>query len=435
MATEPRVDSAVSGRVLMPVAAAWQRRNAPEFMGGNQVRLLQGGDELFPAMHEAIAQARREVMLATYIFHDDDAGRTMAEALCAAGRRGVRVCVVVDGFGSKATLAKLHEWMPQPEVELVVFRPVGSWWSLLQPGQLRRLHQKLCTVDREVGFVGGINIIDDRIDLRHGLSDAPRLDFAVEVRGPIVASAAQSARAVWTRAAMGADWKEEVLSLAKSAQPLARVRRVMQRLRMVPRPQVHLPPLQPVVAAFVVRDNVRQRRSIERAYIEAVLRARERVDLVTPYFYPGRMFRRALFRAAQRGVRVRLLLQGKIDYRFAALAAQVQYDELRRRGIQIHEYTPAFLHAKIALVDGEWATVGSSNIDPLSLLLNLEANVIVQDGDFTRELSQRFDAAVAASREVTDASRGVGLRPVMLRGFVAWCANWFLRMAGITGRY
>lgn len=432
---EPRADSAVPGRVLMPVAAAWQRRNAPEFMGGNQVRLLQGGDELFPAMREAIAQARREVMLATYIFHDDDAGRTMAEALCAAGRRGVRVCVVVDGFGSKATLAKLHEWMPQPEVELVVFRPVGSWWSLLQPGQLRRLHQKLCTVDREVGFVGGINIIDDRIDLRHGLSDEPRLDFAVEVRGPIVASAAQSARAVWTRAAMGADWKEEVLSLAKSAQPLARMRRVMQRLRMVPRPQLHLQPLQPVVAAFVVRDNVRQRRSIERAYIEAVLRARERVDLVTPYFYPGRMFRRALFRAAQRGVRVRLLLQGKIDYRFAALAAQVQYDELRRRGIQIHEYTPAFLHAKIALVDGEWATVGSSNIDPLSLLLNLEANVIVQDGDFTRELSQRFDAAVAASREVTDASRGVGLRPVMLRGFVAWCANWFLRMAGITGRY
>jgi cardiolipin synthase len=329
----------------------------------------------------------------------------------------------------------LYQWFRGTGVELAVFRPVRRWWTLLQPGQLRRLHQKLCVVDAELGFVGGINIIDDRIDLRHGLSDAPRLDFAVEVRGPIVASAAQSARAVWTRAAMGADWKEEVLSLAKSAQPLARMRRVMQRLRMVPRPQVHLPPLQPVVAAFVVRDNVRQRRSIERAYIEAVLRARERVDLVTPYFYPGRMFRRALFRAAQRGVRVRLLLQGKIDYRFAALAAQVQYDELRRRGIEIHEYTPAFLHAKIALVDGEWATVGSSNIDPLSLLLNLEANVIVQDGDFTRELSQRFDAAVAASREVTDASRGVGLRPVMLRGFVAWCANWFLRMAGITGRY
>jgi cardiolipin synthase len=432
---DQRADAASSGRVPMPVASAWARRNAPEFLGGNQVRLLQGGDELFPAMQAAIAQARREVILATYIFHDDETSRAMADALRAAGRRGVRVCVVVDGFGSKATLPRLREWMPQPEVELVVFRPVGTWWSLLQPGQLRRLHQKLCTVDREIGFVGGINMIDDRIDLRHGLSDAPRLDFAVEVRGPIAASAAQSARAVWTRAAMGADWKEEVMSLAKSAQPMARMRRVMQRLRMVAPPPVQMQPLQPVVAAFVVRDNVRQRRSIERAYIEAVLRARERVDLVTPYFYPGRMFRRALFRAAQRGARVRLLLQGKIDYRFAALAAQVQYDELRRHGIQIYEYTPAFLHAKVALVDDEWATVGSSNIDPLSLLLNLEANVIVQDAQFARELSQRFDAAIAASREVIEAARGIGLRPVMLRGFVAWCANWFLRMAGITGRY
>jgi cardiolipin synthase len=191
----------------------------------------------------------------------------------------------------------------------------------------------------------------------------------------------------------------------------------------------------PVSVAFVVRDNLRRRRSIERAYIEAVLTAQERVDLVTPYFYPGRLFRRALIRAAQRGVQVRLLLQGKIDYRFAALAAQVLYDELRGRGVRIFEYTPAFLHAKVALVDRQWATVGSSNIDPLSLLLNLEANVIVRDEAFTHELSLRFDAAIAASRAVTDASRGLGWRPVVLRGFVAWCANWFLRMAGISGRY
>jgi cardiolipin synthase len=236
---------------------------------------------------------------------------------------------------------------------------------------------------------------------------------------------------------MGADWREEVVSLARSAQPLARMRRMLQRLRMVAPSGAGAQPhtMEPVVAAFVVRDNLRQRRSIERAYVEAVLRARERVDLVTPYFYPGRLFRRALIRAAQRGVNVRLLLQGKIDYRFAALAAHVLYDELRGHGIRIFEYMPAFLHAKVAVVDAEWATVGSSNIDPLSLLLNLEANVIVQDAAFTRELSQRFEAAVAASREVTDSMGGVGWRPVVLRGFVAWCANWFLRMAGITGRY
>ncbi|MFI4931483.1 MAG: cardiolipin synthase ClsB [Burkholderiales bacterium] len=415
----------------------WPRRGAPQFLSGNRVRLLQGGDELFPAMREAIGQARHEVWLSTYIFHDDDGASAMAAALAEAGRRGVRVCVVVDGFGSKATLARLHEWMPQPAVELAVFRPVDRWWSLLQPGQLRRLHHKLCAVDREVAFVGGINIIDDRIDLRHGLSDAPRLDFAVEVRGPVAASVAQAARAVWSRAALGADWREEVRALARSAQPLARARRLLQRLRLVAPTTLRAPgdAAAPVNVAFVVRDNLRRRRSIERAYIEAVLRARERVDLVTAYFYPGRLFRRALIRAAQRGVRVRLLLQGKIDYRFAALAAQVLYDELRGHGIRIFEYTPAFLHAKAALADRQWATVGSSNIDPLSLLLNLEANVIVRDEAFTNELSQRFDLAVAASREVTDETRGVGWRPVVLRGFVAWCANWLLRMAGINGRY
>ncbi|HEU5296532.1 MAG TPA: cardiolipin synthase ClsB [Burkholderiaceae bacterium] len=417
--------------------AVWPRRGAPQFMGGHRVRLLQGGDELFPAMRAAIAQARHEVWLSTYIFHDDDESRKMAAALAAAGRRGVRVCVVVDGFGSKATLLRLHEWMVEPAVELAVFRPIDRWWSLLQPGQLRRLHHKLCAVDRDVAFVGGINIIGDRLDLRHGLSEAPRLDFAVELRGPVAVQVAQTARAVWSRAALGADWREEVKALARSAQPLARARRALQRLRLV----APTPPLlpgsatSPVSMAFVVRDNLRRRRAIERAYIEAVLRARERVDLVTAYFYPGRLFRRALIRAAQRGVRVRLLLQGKIDYRFAALAAQVLYDELRHQGIHIFEYTPAFLHAKAALVDDQWATVGSSNIDPLSLLLNLEANVIVRDQAFTTELSRRFDAAVADSREVTDASDRPGWRPLVLRGFVAWCAHWLLRMAGITSRY
>ena len=435
MATDQRVDTPASGRALMPVGAAWARRNAPEFMGGNQVRLLQGGDELFPAMHSAIAQARREVMLATYIFHDDDAGRAMAEALCAAGRRGVRVCVVVDGFGSKGTLARLREWMPQPEVELVVFRPVGSWWSLLQPGQLRRLHQKLCTVDREIGFVGGINIIDDRIDLRHGRSDAPRLDFAVELRGPVAASAAQSARAVWTRAAMGADWKEEMVSLAKSAQPLARMRRVMQRLRMVAPPTAQVQPQQPVVAAFVVRDNLRQRRSIERVYMEAIQRARDRIDLVTPYFYPDRHFRNALAKAAERGVKVRLLLQGKIDYRIAGVAARVLYDELLAKGVQIFEYTPAYLHAKMAVVDEDWATLGSSNIDPLSLLLNLEANVVVCDAPFARRVADELEIAMAASSPVMAPPYAKGWLAVLRRTFVAMVAHWFLRMAGINGRY
>jgi cardiolipin synthase len=414
-----------------PSAAAqsstWPRRGSPEFVGGNRVRLLQGGDEMFPAMCRAITNARHQIWLATYIFHDDDAARQVALALAEAGRRGVRVGVVVDGFGSKGTLHKLREWMPAPQVDLALFRPVDRWWSLLQPGQLRRLHQKLCVVDRDVCFVGGINVIDDRNDLRHGMSDTPRLDFAIALQGPLVAAVEQTARAIWSRAALGAEWRDEVVALARSAEPVARARRMLQRLRIVrPSLPAPAPAVQPPVrAAFLVRDNLRQRRAIERAYVEAVSHAKRSVELITPYFYPGRVFRRALVHAAQRGVRVRLLLQGKIDYRFAAMAAQVLYDEMRSQGV----------NAKVAVVDDDWATVGSSNIDPLSLLLNLEANVIVRDAEFAAELSSRFDAAVAMSHEVADTDDPSGWARTLRRGFVAWCAHWFLRMAGITGRY
>ncbi|NML14765.1 cardiolipin synthase ClsB [Azohydromonas caseinilytica] len=416
----------------------WYDHPRALFCGGNEVKLLRGGCELFPAMCEAIAAARHEVWLATYIFHDDEAGRLVADALVAAARRGVRVHVVVDGFGSKASLPALQQWLAPAGVELAVFRPVRRWWTLLQPGQLRRLHQKLCVVDGELGFVGGINIIDDCNDLNHGYSEAPRLDYAVAVRGPVVGPVQQTARAMWSRAAFGHDWPEEMKALARSSEPVARVRALLRRLRITP-------PLKslacsdaerPVRAAFVVRDNLRQRRAIERSYIDALRRARTRIDLVSPYFYPGHLFRRTLRDAARRGVQVRLLLQGKLDYRIAGLAAQVLYDELLRHGVRIFEYTPAFLHAKIALVDDDWATVGSSNIDPLSLLLNLEANVMVRDPDFVRELAAEFNAAIAVSREVQAAQvRARGFWGALRRGFVAWSAHVYLRVAGITGRY
>ncbi len=429
------------------MALRWRRSEAlmaladarPQFEGGHSVRLLRGGDELFPAMCAAIDAAQQEVWLATYIFHDDLAAQAVAQALARAGQRGVRVGVVVDGFGSLRALEKLRLWMPLPEVELSVFRPVGRWWSVFQPGQLRRLHQKLCVVDGQVGFVGGINLIDDRIDLRHGPTDEPRLDFAIEVRGPVVAAITQATRAVWSRAALGAEWREEARALVRSRRPITQARGLLRRLRMSPAPEAGGADVPgdptPVQLAFVVRDNLRRRRAIEQAYVRAITTSQWRVDLICPYFYPGRRFRRALVGAARRGVRVRLLLQGKVDYRLAAMAAQALYDELLSQGVQIYEYTPAYLHAKIGLVDGDWATVGSSNIDPLSLLVNLEANVIVRDAGFSDQLSNIFDEALAVSRQVLGAAPGGGILALLRRGFVAWVANVFLRLAGITGRY
>jgi cardiolipin synthase A/B len=411
----------------------------PRFMGGNEVALLQGGDELFPRMVAAIGAAQREVWLATYIFHDDPAAQAVARALIDAAARGVTVRVVIDGFGSIKSLPAVRARFAGSAVQLEVFRPLDRWWAWLQPGQLRRLHQKLCVCDGAAAltaFVGGINLIDDRNDLNHGWSDQPRLDFAIELRGPLALSARAATRAMWTRAHLARHWRSEFRMAAASEHPVGETMGLLQKLRGPAALELDeaVDDPRPMRAAFLVRDNLRQRRVIERSFTEAIRRARESVDIAVPYFYPGHRFRRALRAAAQRGVRVRLLLQGKVDYRIAALAAQAVYDELRGHGVQIFEYTPAFLHAKVARVDDDWATVGSSNIDPLSLLLNLEANVVVRDAGFSQQLAQRFDAAFALSTEVTEPMRR-GLRGWLTRVVVASAATLYLRVAGITGRY
>ena len=433
------------------------------FEGGHRVALMRGGDELFPAMVRAIESAQLEVWLATYIFNDDPSGRRVVQAMRQAAARGVQVRVVVDGFGSNGRIAALRQQLQGSGVVLEVFRSLERWWAWSHPSQLRRMHHKLCAVDGRLAYVGGINVVDDHFDIQHGWTAEPRLDFAVEVQGPVAEEVQRLVHALWTRAHLGRGWREEVALLVQSPEPVQRAVQLVREMRARAPQMPHLlgerrtrlrdwwrgesrqgPPTppgfdrvagEPVRVALVVRDNVIHRRAIERAYVEAIGQARERIDIACSYFYPGRAFRRALLRAAARGVRIRLLMQGKVDYRLAALAARVLYDEMLSRGVHIYEYTPAFLHAKVAVVDGQWATVGSSNIDPLSLLLNLEANVVVLDEAFAAHLGGRLDQAFAVSQEITAPPVRRGLRGWLMRGFVAWVANVYLRAAGITGRY
>jgi cardiolipin synthase len=419
---------------------SWYLVGRPVFSGDNEVQLLRGGAALFPAMLAAIRRARHEVWVASYIYHHDGPARAVIDALRAAAQRGVRVRLVVDGFGSHQSLGVLSEALAGSGVALAVFRPLERWTHWLQPGQLRRLHMKVCVVDGEVGFAGGINLIDDHIDLHHGHSEAPRLDFAVQARGPVAAPMEQAVRAMWSRAWFGHDWRSEARAILAARRPLRQVRDLWGRLRLTRRlrpPALPAEPMRPVSCAFVVRDNFRQRRTIERAYVQAIREAQQSIWLVSPYFYPGADFRRALCRAAQQGVKVHLLLQGKVDYRLAALAARVLYTELMHHGVHIHEYTPAFLHAKVMVVDDRWATVGSSNIDPLSLLLNLESNLIVRDEAFATRLRREVEIAVEASREVArdEVLHERGWVRVLRRAVVAWCAYVYLRLAGVTGRY
>ena len=269
-----------------------------------------------------------------------------------------------------------------------MYAPLG-WLGMLWLGSWRRLHRKLCVVDGQVAFCGGINILDDFHDPNHGPLTAPRLDFAVRVTGPLVAEVdathGRGCGCACRRCATSAGRSSPSALVSLRASSAARVRRA----RPATRPASCRAAAR---AALVLRDNLRNRARIERAYRRAIGRAREEIIIANAYFVPGRKMRKALVSAAQRGVKVRLLLQGRYEYFMQYYAARPIYGALLRAGVEIHEYSPSFLHAKVAVIDGRWATVGSSNLDPLSLLLAREANVVVEDVSFAAAAARAADA-------------------------------------------
>ena len=440
------VPSSASADFHALAGLAWYTQRRPVFTGGNEVRLLKGGQALFPAMAQRIEASRDSVWLAMYMVSPLGQSGAVLQALMQAARRGVAVHIVVDGIGSRDAPAALWEALTEAGVKVAIYRPVKGLWAIFDAGQWRRMHLKLCVVDGDCGFVGGINLIDDHYDLHHGWLEQPRLDYALQAQGPVATPMLHAVKALWTRAQFGRDWRDDLAQWAQGPhrlQHLQRFRTLVRqaRLRLSPKEQADIAEAvhvrQAMRSAFVMRDNLRQRRTIEHASLQAMLQARQRIDIVTPYFYPHRAIRQALRSAASRGVTVRLLLQGKLDYRIAGIAAQVLYAELQRDGVRIFEYHAAFLHAKVLCVDDGWATVGSSNLDPISLVLNLEGNLIVKDRGFVKTLSASLDQDFALSREVPSPPDGQmpGWVARARRGFVAWVAKAYLRLAGVTGRY
>lgn len=338
-----------------------------QFVGGNRITLLRSGAEYFPALIAECDAARREIHLETYIFEADETGRAVAQALVRAARRGVATHVMVDGFGSQSLDRELVAGMREAGVRFLVYRRNISPWTLRRT-RLRRLHRKIVIVDAAVGLVGGINLEDERV--------VPRLDYAVRVEGPVTAAMYPAVKRLWDRvnaAGIGSHYPVAP-RLAPSAEP-----RGDQR------------------AAFVVRDNILHRRDIEQDYLAAIAAARQEILIANAYFLPGRTFRRALLDAAARGVRVTLLLQGRVEYILQHYATRALYGPFLDAGIAINEYQQGFLHAKVAVIDRHWATVGSSNIDPFSLLLAREANVIIDDGRFARELHEDLTRAITGA--------------------------------------
>jgi cardiolipin synthase len=379
---------------------------------GNRLTLLDSGAEFFPALESAIDAAREDVRLETYIYVDDEAGRRIAEALKRAAARGVRVRAMIDAFGSRGLHKAFVPGLQAAGVEVQLFRPAESWLSL-QRTRLRRLHRKIVLVDGRVAFVGGLNIIDDRTD---NPTLARRLDYAVRVEGPLVARIYPAVHRLW--------WLVATLS-ARRRHPEFRP------------PRIDPKPAGESVAAFVRRDNVRHRHDIEAMYLRGIRGARREIVIACAYFMPGWRVRRALMAAARRGVRVVLLLQGWTDHRVFQQASRTLYEALLDRGIEIFEYTGGELHAKAAVVDERWATVGSSNLDPFSLVLAREANVVMFDEPFARSLRRSLEDEIRARAEPVRRMLWRRRRwPARLVGWLAYAyARLAMGLAGITGRW
>lgn len=328
-------------------------------VSGNRMHLLCNGKEYFPALIAAIDAAEQEIFLEGYIYEFDDVGEAVSLALINAARRGLIVKMHIDGFGARNFPAFWQERLLNSGVQLLFFRTeIGRF--IFDRSRLRRLHRKLVVIDGRLGFIGGINILSDFNQQAIGLP--PRYDYAVEVRGPVVAQMHATADRIWRRTAwimLKNAWRKRS-PIIPSQQSFGNIR-----------------------ARIVIRDNLRHRRDIETSYLRAIESARHEIIIANAYFLPSLRFRHALVRAAERGVRVVLMLQGMVEHVILHFATRGLYNQLLSAGVEIHEYSKGFMHAKVAVIDQRWCTIGSSNIDPFSLLLAREANIVVWSRPFS----------------------------------------------------
>ncbi len=376
---------------------------------GNQIVLLKNGTEYFPALERAIAAAERDIYLECYIFAADATGLRIAAALREAAARGVDVHVMVDGWGAKNFLSPyLIDSLKAGGVKFAKYRPSVAPWHF-RTRRLRRLHRKLVCIDDTVAFIGGINIIDDMNTPGH---TPPRLDFAVRVEGPVAGAVVQTMKHLWA---------------------------LIQFARMADGGEGLFPPPPPQTitageqtAKLVIRDNLRNRREIEQAYLTAIHTARSEILIANAYFLPGVQMRRALVAAAERGVRVTLLLQGRVEYLLLHYASRALYGQLLQAGVEIQEHHRSFLHAKVAVIDRRWATVGSSNIDPFSLLMSREANIVVRNVAFAEELRREIRRIIATGSQRLEPGDWKN-RSALHKGAV-WAAYGFVRfIMGVLG--
>lgn len=406
----------------------------------NDISLLENGVQLFPALCAAFDAATTSIHVEMYIFRLDSAGNQILHHLILAARRGLKVRVLIDGYGSAAEDEEIVRLLTDAGAHCRIYRPEPKRFALKSFDfmRLRRLHRKIVVVDGLIGFVGGINIEDDYStadpDIR---ATDPRYDFAVRVTGPIVSDLVEALDLLWLRTR---SWRP--LHLKQLRTRLRHFKRHRASSRVASQASSTFPPASSsdissevlatthtnIRAAVILRDNLRYRHTIESAYLFHIASAKNEIIIANAYFLPGGKLRRALIDAARRGVKVRLLLQGKIEYQMQYHATRWIYDLFLREDIEIYEYLPSFLHAKVAVIDGV-SIVGSSNLDPFSLLLAREANVLIDDAGFTSQLRQSLENAMTRGSRIVELTL-YGRRPFL--GRIADGLCYLLLRIGVT---
>lgn len=345
-------------------------RKPQQISHGNEVRLLVDGGQAYSAMLDAIAEARETVNLETYIFASDETGWRFARALAKSAQRGVEVNVLLDGYGSVGCATSLLNYLAEAGIRVTWYKPLAPWRSGW--GWWRRDHKKILVVDGGVGFVGGLNIGDDYADLASG--GRGWRDTHARIAGPVVAGLQQSFLRTWR----------------KSGGP---------RLD----PSTHLPDLATVGSsdAVILTNRIhKERRQIRKAYVYALRRAQRYIYLTSAYFVPSHRIRSRLRKACARGVDVRILLAGASDIALVTRAARHLYAKLLKCGVRIYEWGGPMIHAKTAVVDGVWSTVGSCNLDFMSMRYNLESNVVVLNDALADPLTELFHLDLERATEI-----------------------------------
>jgi cardiolipin synthase len=336
----------------------------PYYLKGNKIELLKNGKDYFAEVLQSIKRARQSIFVEAYIFSHDVTGEKILNALKDAVKRDIKVYLLLDGFGSRDLSQKIRDEIKTSKIHLLFYNPKISPYQMKRIS-LRRLHRKMFLIDHETAYVGGINIIDD---MNVPNSKGPRIDYAAKLNGPVVNLIGRSMVKLWKRVS----WAH----LEKSYLP-----------KHTQKNKLEYP--NGTKLNFIERDNFRHRQDIEKAYLHAIHNAKHEIFIANAYFIPGKKFERALIEAAQRGVSVTLLLKGEMDY-FFSNATRAFYGKFLKEGMTIFEYTKSFMHSKVAVIDGTWCTIGSSNIDPFSLLLAREANIFIFDKYFSSQLKKNI---------------------------------------------